>query len=125
MNDTERKKARKVMNTAKKISRKRTGRADRVKEMKEQMNKIDGKAVYSVATGVVDMKRKASRNAAKYIASLEGFIALHPAYPRGILWLFDSENNAKSARNMMEAKGIQCGKNICKGTIEGDTLVME
>jgi hypothetical protein len=28
------------------------------------------------------------------------------------MWLFDTLNNAKIARNLMESKGIACGKHI-------------
>lgn len=69
---------------------------------------------YTVATGNVNPLMKRSRQAVKYITKLEGFLGVHPAPPRGTLWLFDTENNAKIARNKMEDKGIVCGVNICE-----------
>jgi hypothetical protein len=83
------------------------------------------KYVWTVATGCVNPLKEASRQAVDFIKKLDGFVAVHPEYPCGILWLFDSENNAKGARNLMEAQGIQCGRNICRGWINGNTLEME
>lgn len=83
------------------------------------------KYVWSVAVGNFNPFNKASREAVQFIKGLEGLVAVHPHYPRGTLLLFDSKNNAKGARNLMEAKGIQCGRNICRGCINGDTLEME
>lgn len=85
----------------------------------------DKKQVWTVAVGNVNPFLKASREAVKIIKGLNGLVAVHPHYPDGTLLLFDSENNAKGARNLMEAKGIKCGRNICRGWINGDTLEME
>ena len=81
--------------------------------------------VWTVATGEVKIWRKESREAVQYIKTLEGLVGVHPVPGRGVLWLFDSENNAKGARNLMQSKGIQCGTNICHGCINGDTLEMD
>lgn len=62
--------------------------------------------------------RKAVKKAIKTIEEQEGFIGLHPTYPRGTILLFDSENNAKGARNMLRYYGITCGDNICKVYVE-------
>lgn len=70
--------------------------------------------LWSVATGNIEPFLKESRDAARFIASLNGFTAVHPEYPGGTLWLFDSENHAKTARNLMESEGIECGRNICR-----------
>ena len=70
--------------------------------------------VWSVAVGNVNPFLKASRKAIEYIAKLDGLVGVHPHYPDGTLVLFESENSAKRARNMMESKGIKCGNNICK-----------
>lgn len=83
------------------------------------------KYVWTVATGNFNPFMKASREAVKFIRDLDGLVGVHPHYPRGTLLLFDSLNNAKGARNLMEAKGIKCGNNICRGWINGDTLEME
>lgn len=83
------------------------------------------KQVWTVAVGNFNPLMKASRDAIGFISGLEGLVAVHPHYPNGTLLLFDSLNNAKGARNLMEAKGIQTGRNICRGCINGDTLEME
>ena len=71
---------------------------------------------YTVAVGTISMspfKMHKCKEALKYITTLEGFVGIHPR-PEGTLCLFTSENSAKGARNMMRAKGIQTGKNICE-----------
>lgn len=74
--------------------------------------------VYTVAVGNVDPTNKYSRKAVEYISKLDGLVGVHPSYPRGTLILFDTENNAKIARNLMNAKGIQTGRNICEVEID-------
>lgn len=73
---------------------------------------------YTVAVGNVDPFNKRSVAAVEYIKTLPGLIGVHPHYPDGTLILFDTENNAKIARNMMNAKGIQTGRNICEVEID-------
>ena len=76
--------------------------------------------LWSVATGNVNPIMKRSREAVKYIQTLDGFVAVHPTPDgRGTLWLFDSENNAKGARNLLRAKGVKCGSNICRFRWDG------
>ena len=58
----------------------------------------------------------------QYVESLEGFIGFHQIFPHGTLCLFDSENNAKGARNMMRFQNIRVGKNICPVYIHKDYL---
>lgn len=70
-----------------------------------------GTDLYSIATGMIDITRSSSRAAAEFIKSCEGFVAVHIT-TRGVLWLFDSLNNAKIARNKCEGEGITVGKNI-------------
>ena len=80
--------------------------------------------LWSVATGNVNPLMRKSREVAKYIGSLEGFKAVHPTPEnRGTLWLFDSENHAKAARNLMRSKGIQCGNNICRFKWDGGMVL--
>lgn len=84
------------------------------------------KYLYSVATGMVNPFLKRSRRAAEFMAKQEGFVAVHPAGEMGMLWLFDSLNNAKGARNLARAEGITCGKNICRFRWDGgDNLVLD
>ena len=81
--------------------------------------------LWSVATGNVNPLMKRSREAVKYIQSLDGFVAVHPTPDyQGTLWLFDSENNAKGARNLLKAKGVECGKNICRFKWDGGTVLI-
>ena len=55
---------------------------------------------------------RASRAALRYIQSLEGFLFCVDFDTSGIACFFNSENNAKGARNLSEAYGICAGKNI-------------
>ena len=79
---------------------------------------------YAIAAGEVKPWRKASREAAKYISTLEGFQGVHPFHhpEKGhvTLWFFATENDAKRARNLMQAKGIVCGRNISRWNIGDD-----
>ena len=73
-------------------------------------------SVWSVAVGNLPLnpfKMKAAEKALLYIRDLEGFIGIYPTRG-GTLCLFKSENEAKGARNLMRAKGIQTGNNICE-----------
>lgn len=67
---------------------------------------------WAIGTGKVNPLFKASRQAANYISNLEGFVGIHIGPDGRNVWLFDTENHAKVARNMMRSKGIECGKHI-------------
>lgn len=82
------------------------------------------KHVWTVSTGNIDPMMKESVEAIRFITCLNGFVAVHPHYPDGTLWLFDSKANAKRARKRMQTQGIVVGRNIGRGRIEGDTLVL-
>lgn len=69
---------------------------------------------WSVAVGNINPLQKASRDAVKYITNLNGFLGFFPHYPNGTLCFFVTENDAKIARNKMDSKGIQTGRNICE-----------
>lgn len=73
---------------------------------------------YTVAVGNIHPFNSKSREAVKIIKKLEGFLGIKPCYPKGTLLLFESENAAKSGRNTLETKGIQCGRNICECYID-------
>ena len=73
---------------------------------------------YTVAVGNFDPRKKRSRQAVEFIKTLDGLIGVHPRPPYGTLILFDSENNAKIAKNLIEAKGIHTGRNICECEID-------
>ena len=80
-------------------------------------------AVWSVSVGNLPLiKTKRVRMAIKIISEQDGFIGLCPCYPHGTLCLFDTENNAKGARNIMRYEGIECGDNICKVYIDKDSV---
>jgi len=84
-----------------------------------EANLKPGSTVYSVATGRVSIFSKASRDAVKYVSKLDGIIGVN-VHDDFTLWFFDSANNAKMARNLMEDKGIACGKNICEFRVADD-----
>lgn len=69
---------------------------------------------YTVATGNVNPLMKKSRQAAKFISKLDGFLGMIPMYPHGTLWAFKTEADAIRARNQMDAEGILTGNNICE-----------
>jgi len=81
-------------------------------------------SAWTVAVGNAPMpwhSRKVKKSAAaamNFIKGLDGFIGVHPMPPRGTLLLFKSENEAKRARNLMRAEGIQTGDNICEVFID-------
>ena len=74
---------------------------------------------WSVAVGNINPLQKASRDAVKFISKLKGFVGFYPSYPNGTLCFFRTENDAKKARNKMNAEGIQTGHNICEMEIGG------
>lgn len=81
--------------------------------------------VWTVAVGNLPMLpflHKGVKQAIKLIKEQEGFIAVHPVYPRGTLLLFDTENNAKGARNVLRFNGVKCGDNICKAIVDDSLL---
>lgn len=65
---------------------------------------------------------KKFRKDTKYIATLEGFIGFHEIFPQGTLCLFESENTAKGARNLMRLHDIKVGSNICPIYIHKDYM---
>lgn len=73
---------------------------------------------YTVAVGNINPFNSASRKAVKFISRLEGLYGVQPYPSKGTLLLFESENAAKRGRNKLEAKGIQCGVNICECYID-------
>ena len=78
-----------------------------------------GTRLWSVATGGVSPLRRRSREAARFVAGLDGFMAVFPS-SAGTLWLFASEGAAIRARNLMEGRGIACGRNVRGFTVADD-----
>ena len=80
-----------------------------------------GQELYSVATGRLNPLLKASRTAVEYMSNLQGFVGVYADPEHGyLIWLFDTENHAKVARNLAESHGIQCGTNICRFVVAAD-----
>ena len=93
----------------------------KIRKPQKQKTLDPGTELFSIATGRIDIMRKDSRKASEFISKQEGFLAVNPL-PEYTLWFFDSLNHAKAARNMMKAKGVQTGDNICKLIISADGI---
>lgn len=83
--------------------------------------------VWTVAVGNIPplpdfLMPKVVKKALEVIKEQEGLIGVTPMPPRGTLLLFDTENNAKGARNVLRFNGIKCGDNICKGYVDENYL---
>ena len=80
--------------------------------------------LWSVATGKINLFKRKSREAVNYMTKQQGFTAMHIT-PDGqnTLFLYDSENNAKGARNMARTRGIECGTNICRFKWDGGDML--
>lgn len=77
--------------------------------------KPDEAICFAVGAGRILPKlgmRKQMEAALEYIKGLEGFCGVHPVDLWHTLIIFDSLNNAKGGKNMMQAKGISTGKYI-------------
>jgi len=76
------------------------------------------KYLYSVATGPIiypfESKERSEEIFDIFVKDCDGFTAIHLIIPSGILWLYDSLNNAKAAKNIARMQGICCGKNIAR-----------
>lgn len=81
-----------------------------------------GDEMWSVASGEVKPWIKASRDAVSYIAGLEGFTAVHlmPPDGRNTIFFFATEHDGIRARNLMRAKGIPAGDNVCRWVVAED-----
>lgn len=62
--------------------------------------------------------RKGMKEALEYIKKLDGFVGVHPVDLWHTLLLFDTENNAKRARNLLRAKDVQCANYIVPILVE-------
>ena len=68
--------------------------------------------VYTVAIGNLPIiPNKAIKEFINWISELDGFIGIRPEYPHGTLLLFETENDAKGARNLIREK-TPVGNNI-------------
>ena len=72
-------------------------------------------SIFSIATGYINVLDKRSRQVRDDLIACEGFIGQYQDKSGlGILWFYDSENNAKGARNIITSKGAHVGYNIVK-----------
>ena len=91
-------------------------------KIKKPMKTLEpGTELFSVATGRIDIMRKESRAASRFISKQEGFMAVFPD-PGHTLWFFDTLNHAKMARNLIRAEGAQTGDNICRFIVGEDGI---
>lgn len=77
--------------------------------------------VYSVAVANFPRNRKEfikAEPALKIIRGLPGLVGVHPQYPKGVLLLFRTLNDAKRAKNKLDSYEILTGDNICSVFIE-------
>lgn len=80
-----------------------------------------GQEVFAFTTGRLDPFQKGARDAFEFMTELDGLVGIHTEPRSGnLLWFFDTENHAKQGRNLAEAKGIQCGTNICRFVVAED-----
>lgn len=63
---------------------------------------------YAVGTPLFRFERGGKKWIKNYIKTLKGFIGFYPT-PKGMAWIFDTENHAKVGRNSMKAEGIPVG----------------
>lgn len=85
------------------------------------------KIVYTVAIG--NFSFPPTNDQKKVITILneecKGILAIYPSpEQRGTLLFFDSLNNAKEARNILQSYGVQTGYNIVEGEFDFDTNTM-
>lgn len=66
--------------------------------------------------------KKEAEAVLKYIKELDGFLGVTPIYPRGTLLIFRTENDAKRAKNSLDAKGVITGSHICEVFVKKEYL---
>lgn len=79
------------------------------------------KYLYAVGTGKINPLMKRSRKAVKLMRDCDGFVGLH-MMDRGCLWFYDTEGNAKRARNIGRDAGIEFGYNIARFIVGEDNV---
>lgn len=88
----------------------------------------DEESCWTVVVGNAPMpwhSRKVKREAKavfEYIKELEGFLGVTPIYPNGTLLIFKTENDAKRAKNRLDAKGVITGSHICEVFVKKEYL---
>lgn len=82
------------------------------------------KYLYSVATQFVKPGTPEADSLLTFAKGQGGLVSVN-LQDQGILWLYDTLNHAKIARNILSAAGFSCGYNICRFRVDGSTLVYE
>lgn len=93
------------------------GREDALDKLKTEMSELNLKAYTVAIPNLPLVPNRKVKAFIKRISELDGFYGIHPRYPLGTLIIFDTENNAKSARNLIQNyKGYNgaVGNNICE-----------
>ena len=68
--------------------------------------------VWGFVIGNLPMRRKPLRELSRLFGTLPGFLGVNPVYPNGTVMLFETENDAKVARNMLLDQITPVGKEI-------------
>lgn len=76
--------------------------------------------VFIFAVGNFPKNPKKMYQALGYIKEQDGMLGIHPCYPDGNLLVWDTLNNAKIAKNNLEAVGIRTANHIMSGTLTDD-----
>ena len=89
-------------------------------ERNDLLPKGDAVEVWTFAVGNLPRRRdgrKARRMASTALTWAKeqpGFVGIHPEPPRGTCLIYLTENDAKRAKNILEFKGVVCGKGITR-----------
>lgn len=81
---------------------------------------VKDRKVYIFAIGNFPKNRNQMYQVIGYIKELDGMLGIHPCYPDGNLLVFDSINNCKRGKNLLEMVGIKTGDNIMNGSLSED-----
>jgi hypothetical protein len=81
--------------------------------------------LYAVGSGRIKPKLgliKKQKQAMNFIKGLDGFVGIYPQDVWHTLILFDTLNNCKRGRNLMNEKGIPLGKHIVPVLVKKELL---
>ena len=76
--------------------------------------------MYVFATDCLPLLPWMARKVLRLIGEQDGLVGVIPYYPKGTVVCFDTENNAKGARNILRLNGMNVGTNICEVIVDGD-----
>lgn len=77
-----------------------------------------GNEVVCYGIGIGNLTLPPVKKALGFIQGLDGFVAFYPYWPHGTVCVFRTLNEAKVAKNLMQAKGIKTGREIAEMFIE-------